>query len=101
MTAEEVIRETNRLACRLVRERGLAPKEACRLATRAAFRTLGTSQDVGLGQETTTATSSPDLLQRIRTAGESKYVTEVRGAVSPWLWVVSVASAIKGFFGKK
>ncbi len=92
MTREEIMREVNRLARKLHKERGIPMKQACALACRAVMRTLGRPPGTGLGQER--------ILATFKETGEAAPVKAVREAVSPWLWILSVISFIKGFFFK-
>ena len=92
MTSQEIAREVNRLACKLHKERGIPIPEACRMACRAVMRTLGRPPRGGLGQT--------EVLSTMKTAGTSAPVTAVREAISPWLWVLSIASFVKNFFFK-
>ncbi len=93
MTREEIMREVNRLACKLHKERGIPMHEACALACRAVMRTLGRPPGSGLGQDEGAFTS-------IKAASEAAPVKAAREAISPWLWVLSVASFVKNFFFK-
>ena len=90
MTREQIVQEVNRLACKLHKERGIPMKQACALACRAVMRTLGRPPGSGLGQA--------EVLATMKSTGESAQIKAVREAVSPWLWVLSVAGFIKGFF---
>jgi hypothetical protein len=105
MTKDEILRQVRAVACRLKRERGLSDDAACRIAARAGLRALGRPIPVGLGADPTSAApaapASQDLLQEVAAAGANPTVTEVRNAVTPWLWVLSVATAVKSFFGKR
>lgn len=94
MTSAEIQKEVERLAIKLHRERGIPMKQACALACRAVMRTLGRPPGSGLGQE------EVGTLTRLKTAGEAAPVKAVREAVSPWLWVLSIASFVKNFFFK-
>jgi hypothetical protein len=93
MTREKIVKEVNRLACKLHKERGIPMNQACALACRAVIRTLRHPSGFGLGQD-----EGP--LARIKQAGEVPQVKAVREAVSPWLWVLSIASFVKNFFFK-
>lgn len=93
MTREQTVKEVNRLACKLHKEQGIQMPQACALAYRAVMRTLGHPPGSGLGQER--------ILATFKETGESAPVKTVREAVSPWIWVISLASALKSFFGKK
>jgi hypothetical protein len=93
MTKEQIVQEVNRLACKLHKEQGIPMRQACALACRAVMRTLGRPPGSGLGQEA-------PILATFKEAGESAPVKAVREAVSPWLWVLSIASFAKNFFFK-
>lgn len=70
-------------------ERGIPRDQAIALAARAAMRIHG----AGLGQDILTATAQ---------AAGDETVKKVREAVSPWLWVLSIASFVMGIVrGKK
>ncbi|MGI0150055.1 MAG: hypothetical protein ACREDF_11070 [Thermoplasmata archaeon] len=94
MTTQEIQKEVERLACKLHKERGIPMKQACALACRAVLRTLGRPPGSGLGQ-------NEGAFANIKAAGEAAPVKAVREAVSPWLWILSLASGLKAFFGKK
>ena len=79
MAPELILKETQRLACRLHREQGIPMKQACKLAARATFRTLGRPGKGGLGQ-----------LEPLKAAAADPQVTAIREAVTPWLWIFSL-----------
>ena len=92
MTSKEIQKEVERLACKIHREHDIPMKQACALACRAVMRTLGRLPSSGLGQD--------GVLSKIKSAGEAAPVKAAREAISPWLWVLSIASFVKNFFFK-
>lgn len=90
----------DQVAWQLHRERGLPISEALRISNRAIARL--SADGSGLGQEPTpSAPTGGSLLTTMKAAGESEAVRATREAVSPWLWVMSVLSFLRNFFGKK
>jgi hypothetical protein len=97
MTKDQVVAEVRTTACRLVRQHGIPPDVACRMAARAVLRAAGLPVPSGLG--TTTASSpapsgSPSILADISAAGDDPSIAAARSAVSKWSWVIPVGGLL-------
>ncbi len=79
---DQTIREITRVACKLHQERGIPYKQACLMASRAAVRASRRRPGEGMGQSTAEA---------LKQAAELAPIKAAREALSPWLWIFSLA----------
>lgn len=82
LSKDKIVREVTAVACKLHKERGIPHRQACLMAARAVLRVLGEPPGGGMGEATSV----------LAKAAELELVKKVRGAVSPWLWVLSIGS---------
>ena len=98
MTKDQMATEVRTAACKLVRQHGVPPDVACRMAARAVLRAAGMPVPAGLGATATTPTAaasgSPAILADINAAGDNPEVTAARNVVSKWSWLIPVGGLL-------
>lgn len=106
MTKNQIDLEVRVTACKLIREHGVPPPVAYRMASSAARRVSGSFRS-GLGAEviptkpiailtgeTVDDRAPASILANVAAAGDDPTVAAARSAVSKWSWLIPVGGLI-------
>ncbi len=95
MTKEEIAKEVRAAACKLVRQHGIPPSVACKMAARAALRAKGLPIPHGLGADTIpTSPGAPAILSNVAAAGDDPTVVAARNAVTKWSFLIPIGGLL-------